>query len=317
MDFIVPTPEQGHFGLRAMKAVALADGAIHASETAMLHAAMELSGAHSEIESLEDITPEELAAGLVDPALRRQLLSALVLMSMADQDPHPGEVACIDRFARALEADHDMVGTLRRLSKGHLRRARLDIVRRFWARDRVVEQLRERGLRGLWELVQSLRRTHRDPEISARYRALGALPEGSLGRGYFDELSGNEFAFPGELGAGPEFIAYHDMTHVLGDYGTSPAEEVLIGFFSAGFRRENPMTFALLVMFQLHLGLATAPGQPTHEGFFEPHGAVEALRRGAAMSVDLSGDWDYWAVIDRPVDELRAEYGIAPRVRSA
>ena len=316
MDFIVPTPEQGHLGLRAMKTVATADGAIDPAELATLHAAMELSGAICEVEAIEPIEPGALAEGLTDPALRRQLLGALVLVSMADRGADPREVACIDAFARAFEVDHhhgrhaaqavpgaDHAGAPRR------RPALLGPGSDGGAHPRAGPD-RPVG----HHCRRSVARTkiRRCPPATARW---ASSPSGTLGREYHDSLVANEFTFPGEKGSGPEFIAFHDMTHVLGDYGTSPAEEVLIGFFSAGFRRENPMTFALLVMLQLHLGYVTVPGQPNHEGFFEPRGAVAALRRGSAVTVDLSGDWEYWPVIDRPVAELRQEYGIAPRVR--
>ena len=36
-----------------------------------------------------------------------------------------------------------------------------------------------------------------------------------------------------------------------------------------------------------------------------------AYLRGTAMKLDLlDGKWDYWAVMERPVEELRVEYGI-------
>jgi hypothetical protein len=39
---------------------------------------------------------------------------------------------------------------------------------------------------------------------------------------------------------------------------------------------------------------------------------VDALRRGAACKVDPTDSWDPWPVMDRPLEALRAEYGIPP-----
>ena len=39
---------------------------------------------------------------------------------------------------------------------------------------------------------------------------------------------------------------------------------------------------------------------------------LKAIARGAAMNIDLTDDWDPWTVMDRDIDELRAEYNIAP-----
>jgi hypothetical protein len=39
---------------------------------------------------------------------------------------------------------------------------------------------------------------------------------------------------------------------------------------------------------------------------------IEAIRRGGAMSTDLSDDWDHWAWVDVPLEEARRRLGIAP-----
>ncbi len=314
MDLVVPTPEQGTLGLRALYTVAALDGTPTPEERSILQAGQRLSHAVCDLERLETIEPEMLAAAFPeDGQLRWQLTCALALMSMADQDPSPEEAALVDHFARALGVDNDMVGTVRKLAHEHLTLARIDIYRRFWGRERIMEKIRHEGWSGFLETVRALRRKEENPALTAKYRALGELPEGTLGRGYFDFITESQFSFPGELGHGPELIAQHDLAHVLGGYGSSTLEEMAIAFFSAGFRRENPMTFVLLSMMQLHLGIATMPGQPVHTGGLDMRMCLEALQRGAAMTFDLSGPWDYWAVIDRPLEELRREYGIQPR----
>jgi hypothetical protein len=37
-----------------------------------------------------------------------------------------------------------------------------------------------------------------------------------------------------------------------------------------------------------------------------------AIRRGAAMNVDLNSGWDYWPVMGEQVEELRRRYHILP-----
>ncbi|MBH8562878.1 hypothetical protein I8748_11915 [Nostoc sp. CENA67] len=39
---------------------------------------------------------------------------------------------------------------------------------------------------------------------------------------------------------------------------------------------------------------------------------MHALQRGAACKVDLSDNWNFWEVVDVPVQELRDRYGILP-----
>ncbi len=314
MQLVTPTPDQGALGLRALYTVAAVDGPLKPEERSVLEAARRFSHATSELEALEPIEPDALAAALpADPHLRWQLCCALALMSMADREPTAEESARVDAFARALGVDNDMVATLKKLTGEHLWLARIDIYRRFWAREHIIKKIEREGFSGIAETVRALRRKEENPALTARYRALARLPEGTLGRSYFEFIEACHFSFPGELGHGPEIIAQHDMAHVLGGYGADSREEMCVGFFSAGFRKKDPMTFVLLALFQLHLGIATMPGQPVDTGALDMGMCFEALKRGAAMSVDLSGPWDYWAVIDRPVEALRAEYGIPPR----
>jgi hypothetical protein len=47
-------------------------------------------------------------------------------------------------------------------------------------------------------------------------------------------------------------------------------------------------------------------------GLFDPEKAMIAVRRGAAMNVDLNSGWDYWPVMGEQVEELRRRYNILP-----
>lgn len=314
MKLVTPTPEQGLLGLRALFTVATLDGPINAEERSVLDAARRFTGAERDLDALTPIEPDELAAAFAgDAHLRWQLTCALALMSMVDEAPSKEESALVDRYARALGVDNDMVGTLKKVTADHLWLARADIYRRFWGREHIKRKIETEGWRGLTETVRALRRKEENAELTARYRALRELPDGTLGREYVRFIEDSGFAFPGELGHGPEIIAQHDMAHVLGGYGSDSREEMCVAFFSAGFRQKDPMTFVLLGLFQLHLGIATMPGQPVDTGALDMRACFEALRRGAAMNVDLSGPWDFWAVIAEPVEALRAQYGIPPR----
>lgn len=85
-----------------------------------------------------------------------------------------------------------------------------------------------------------------------------------------------------------------------------------MAFFHAGARRKDPYAFILFAMMQFHMGARLTPVAPAQTGMFEPHRQLLALRRGAACTIDPTEGWDYWPVIARPLDELRAEYRIAP-----
>ena len=89
-------------------------------------------------------------------------------------------------------------------------------------------------------------------------------------------------------------------------------EEVQVACFSAGFQRRDPFTFILFVLLQFHVGIRMTPITEARTGFFDPAKAMAAVRRGAAMNVDLTNGWDYWPVIGEQVEELRRRYNILP-----
>lgn len=154
--------------------------------------------------------------------------------------------------------------------------------------------------------------TYENATLAARYQALEHYPPGSLGRAYWEYCRKNGFALPGERGGAAEPILFHDCAHVLSGYGTDPEGEVQVACFSAGFQRRDPWLFVFFVLLQFHVGIRMTPITKARTGFFDPEKALVALRRGAAMNVDLNDGWDYWPVMGEQVEELRKRYNILP-----
>jgi ubiquinone biosynthesis protein Coq4 len=74
-----------------------------------------------------------------------------------------------------------------------------------------------------------------DPALVAKHEALGSLPKGTLGRGYFEIYKTNGYAFPGDpKGVNSAFARPHDSTHVISGYDTTPLGEILVSTFAAG-----------------------------------------------------------------------------------
>jgi hypothetical protein len=311
MELITPTPEQALWGLRAMKTVATADGALDASELHMLESIQRVFGTSHALDRLEPVTPAELASALPDPRIRRQLVHGLVVMSLIDRVPGAAEATAVEQFAAALDVSLPELRDLRLALAGDVLRLRLDIGRRFWAADKVRELWREEGLRGMVKFLSGAL-GREDATMAARYQALESYPAGSLGRAYFDYSRSNGFPLPGEKGGSPEIILFHDCTHVLSGYGTTPDGEVQVACFSAGYRKKDPFAFVFFVLLQFHVGVRMTPITTAQTGFFDPEKALIALRRGAAMNVDLTDGWDYWPVMGEQIEDLRTRYGIPP-----
>lgn len=314
MELHLPPPHLVPYGLRAMKTLALANGALADAERAMMASAQRLFGTDIDIDGLDPIEPDELARHITDPALRRQIVRALTLLTLVDGVATRDEVDVVDGFARALEVASADLRVLRNLAEENLWRVRFDIGRRFWAREKLAEFVGDKGLGWLARAVAAMAGIAEDRRLAARYRALGDAPAGSLGRAYHDFIIASQFSFPGEKGSPPEVITLHDFTHVLSGYGTDPAGEMQVVAFHAGCRREekDPFAFLMFGIVQFHVGVRLTPATVGHRGNFEPERVLRALRRGIACTIDPTDGWDPWQVMQRPLDELRAEYHIEP-----
>jgi len=312
MELKVPTAEQAYWGLRAMKTVAMADGALDESEQHLLASIQTILGTNHPVEQLESIAPAELANALTDRQIRHQLVQGLIVVSLIDGKANERETKLVEQFAQALEVDAPEVRDLRYVLKGEMLRLRLDLARRFWLREKVKEIWKNERVRGIYKFVRGMIGKYEDAALAARYQALEHYPAGSLGRSYWEYCRKNSFPLPGEKGGAAEQVLFHDCAHVLSGYGTTPDEEVQVACFSAGFQRRDPWTFVFFVLLQFHVGIRLTPITAARTGFFDPVKAMLALRRGAGMNVDLNNGWDYWPVMGEQVDELRRRYNILP-----
>jgi uncharacterized tellurite resistance protein B-like protein len=312
MELKMPTAEQAHWGLRAMKTVALADGVLDAAEVQMLKSVQTILGTNYAVEDLTPVTPEQLASAISDRQIRHQLVQGLIVVSLIDGKANDAETTTVERFARALDVEAPEVRDLRYLINGEMLRLRLDLGRRFWLREKVKEIWQTEGLRGLFKFVRGMVGRYEDASLARRYEALEHYPQGSLGRSYWEYCRTNGFPLPGEKGGAAEQVLFHDCAHVLSGYGTTPDQEVQVACFSAGFQRRDPWTFVFFVLLQFHVGIRMTPITEARTGFFDPAKAMIAIRRGAAMTVDLNNGWDYWPVMRDQVEDLRKRYNIMP-----
>jgi tellurite resistance protein len=312
MELKMPTPEQAHWGLRAMKTIALADGVLDAAELRMLKSVQTILGINYAVEDLTPVTPELLAVAISDRQIRHQLVQGLIVVSLIDGKANDAEATAVERFARALEVNAPEVRDLRHLINGEMLRLRLDLGRRFWLRDKVKEIWKTEGLRGLFKFVRGMMGRYEDAALARRYQALEHYPQGSLGRSYWEYCRTNGFPLPGEKGGAAEQVLFHDCAHVLSGYGTTPDQEVQVACFSAGFQRRDPWAFVFFVLLQFHVGIRMTPITEARTGCFDPAKAMIAIRRGAAMTVDLNNGWDYWPVMRDQVEDLRKRYNILP-----
>ncbi|AKF03151.1 hypothetical protein DB32_000300 [Sandaracinus amylolyticus] len=290
----------------------IADGELSALERAFLRGVQDhVLHSHVDLDALEPIATDALAAAIAPGAHRERVLAGAVIAACVDGRATDDEVDVLARLATALELDPAPVRTARRLAKRHLLLARVDIARRALAGHKVRQTVREEGVIAMVAQLMPMMGIA-DHALAARYRSLAASPAGTLGRAYFDFVESNGFSFPGEPGAGPEIIVVHDCLHVLGGYGTSPADEIEVASFQAGCHGGDPLYGLLFGLAQYHLGVQVAPVAPAESMHADPERMMRAFARGCRVERDMWSDFRPWDHFAKPLDALRAELNVLP-----
>ena len=256
-------------------------------------------------------SPEDLAGALDTDEQRFLAIQLLVLVPYADTVIDEPEVDRVDDFAAALGVDPQTLEDLHKVRKGHIRRLLVDYGRRAASSVQVPGESRGVLRRTIAEVHQYLG----DAKVTEQYLPLAGYPAGSLGRTFFDFYRARGFALPGEKHSLGTEVVSHDCCHILAGFNTDGAGEIDVAGFEAGMKRDEfgfELMMEVLLDFQLGIDFGVGlVGYVPKTGEFDPDQAMLGIRRGLACSVDIMGpDWDFWAVADRPVVDLRAEYGI-------
>lgn len=315
MTFLVPTKEQARAGLRAIKTTLIAGGGLSEVHREAISAVQKhLLKTDYDIDALPSIEPSELGTIIVDVGLREQFVSALVAISMLSEHVEPKLADMVEAFASALSVSPAAVRQLRSLAEERYFRLRFDVIRHGPGPEGMKKLYDQSGALSVVKSVLGFAGLIESKEIAEKYYALKNYPEGSLGKVLFDFYSARGFKFPGEKGGAPEGLLGHDLTHILGGYDTDIRSEARVLAFTAGYRRENVFGPLIFMLVQGQHGIRLTPLADSYTGMISSDhlvgDMVRAFARGSRMNVDLMGSWDFWAVMDQPVSELRRRYGI-------
>lgn len=296
-----------------MVTVARAPGWIAPPARALIDAAQGfLLGTDLDVDRLDGIEPTDVACVLERRGIRRQLVQGMILVSMASGESSPEQARTVERFAAELGVETPALRALHHLASQDLLLYRLCVLRNGHMPDMLRAEYAKNGLTGLAKVLLGIGGD--DPEMAARYLALEGLSEETLGKRLWRHYRDNGFAVPGEPGSFPEVGVYHDLSHVISGYNTTPEGETLVGAFIAGYRKRRPDHGFFTLLYAL--------GDFTVEGRALPAGArggivgkvarqfLEAIERGASLSIDLSDGWDFWPYLERPLDEVRVLLGV-------
>lgn len=318
MPLLVPPPPMVLPCLRAMKTVLTAEGPIDPTPRAIIDIAQRyLLHTDLDIDALAPISADELAAlvpAFVPLPVRRQFVQAMVMNALSGIVVGKRTVDTLRSFAAALGVEEPLVDHLRQYSEQRRAVLRFDYMRRSMPFTKVPEK--PEALADLLRTLGHITGLREDTALADRYRALAALPAGTLGRELFDFYRRNGFALPGEKHGAPVHVVRHDLSHVLAGYDVDVEGELQMVAFQAGYRREGAMEMLVFLTFQGQSGAQLTSLAPSLQGSFDDEARrrrlFRAFRRGAEMTIDPMLGWDFQAVLDHPLDELRRAYNVLP-----
>ncbi|HEY2871351.1 MAG TPA: hypothetical protein VGJ56_05510 [Reyranella sp.] len=314
-----PTGTQAAAIVQTLHAVATAQGAVALEpieRDSIVEIQRHLLHLEQPIEPAGKALPDSLADVVVDPAMRQSVVRILALLPVIDKRILPAKVAVVEEAARRLSVEDRGLEILRLAVKGKFRSigfsAMMRSVAHYWS---PTGKMRLRDwldmLRNFLPPVPGLYMIG-DQTLLARFRALGQLPNDTLGYALYRFYTDRGFALPGEPKSFPEGWAKHEAYHVLSEYEVNDQGEMLLAAFSGGNSRLLCMDLLMVTLLQFQAGKRVVPG-PIPVDELRPAAFFRALARGASMNVDLlGGQWTLWPVVERPIAELRTAYNVSP-----
>ncbi|HVC56204.1 MAG TPA: Coq4 family protein [Stellaceae bacterium] len=148
--------------------------------------------------------------------------------------------------------------------------------------------------------------------------SLAALPQGTLGRAYYEFMEAENLSAEGlveasQLRAAPvaadDAIWFrersremHDLLHIVTGYGRDPLGEACLVAFS--FAQTGQKGFAVIAVFAGQRIARTLPGRPVRRAIFEGY------RHGRSAGWLIGADWE--ALLDQPVEAIRKQFAVQP-----
>ena len=257
--------------------------------------------------------PDVLAQAMAGDEDGIQAVRMVAVMSLVDGRIDEEKIALVQEYASALGIHEAYLQVLAESAAGEIAAASVCMMRKNaetfpglnlegFDVDRIAPFLPYRDGRG-------------DPDLVARYEALGELDRDTFGHAFWRHFKINRFAFPGDPnGLAEAFTTRHDSSHVLSGYSTSPAGELLVSTFIGAMHPDHPMAAEVLpALYSYHLGIAMNDIASVRSQAFEPQSFWTAWDRGAATTVDVFDPaWEFWSVVEAPLEGLRRAYNVVP-----
>jgi hypothetical protein len=251
------------------------------------------------------------------PHRRKRLLQLAAIAALLNHPVRAGSVDFLKALAQQLATHDSVVDVIEALHQGRTLKVKL-LARRRAFRVMFKEAYLAEGLMGVVRFAAAiLLKAPVNRDKLWGYKKLGLLPDGTLGREYWKHMTTVGFGFPGEPAGIASSVAYHDVAHVLADHDITGHGEIQQGCFQGGNRREDGFFFIQFVILHFHHGVQITPAAPAEHGHFDPVKVLWAIHRGAQCNVDFTHQWNYWPLMDLPIEEARERVGLMPHIMAA
>lgn len=248
---------------------------------------------------------------------RKRLVQLAALAVLLGNPVKSNSLLFLEELAGCLATHDPVIDVVKALHAGRRTKARLLAMRRAF-RALFKEAWQAEGAVGVVRFIAAAAlKWSVNKDKLWKYKRLGLLPEGTLGREYWKHMTTVGFGFPGEPAGIPDSVAYHDIIHVLAEHETTPLGEIQQGAFQAGNRREDGFFFLQFVILQFHHGIRITPATPATEGMFDPDKVLWALHRGAQCNADMTHQWNFWPLMPLKIEEARAKCALLPKLSAA
>ena len=262
-----------------------------------------------DLDGLARVEPELLASLVTPASVREDAIKFMTVVACIDGVPEGAKVDVLRRYAAALDIEAPYLDLLGLASTGHMKDALAEMTRLNM--DSITNGQWAGGDSNAW--LSPYVGPAADPALAARFHALSGYPSNSFGRAFHHQFTSNNYDFPGEataLNAG--FSVPHDSAHVITGYDTTPRGEILVSVFTSTMHDRLPMgAHVLPVIFMWHLHIQINPVAGKAATPMDPQNFWCAWAAGAASRADtFAPGWDFWALAERPLAEVRTIFGI-------
>ena len=255
--------------------------------------------------------PVGLSGLITQERQRQEVMQLFTLLAFLEPQLEAEKINVFRRLADDLEIEAGVVEDLEQVCRGHVLKAFGDLYRRTF------RDLNSDGLvQGFSRFILPMLGIGIDTSHQARYEALAASPSGSLGAALQHYYDHNGFPYPGSRKGLPyDYVATHDVHHVIGGYATDPDGELQVLAFSMGLFPEHALLIAIPPLMQFQAGIAdplAGSVAPKLKDQLRAPAFAAALERGSNVVGPIKDmHWNFWTWIERPLEDVRRDLNVA------